>query len=142
MRVAPCGWKTPMTSGMARSPSRSAEASRCSGAARIHPAGYGPPDLVRRIFLEEMDPRDRHLGLRWPPAGEVENRAAGEDPTGLGLHEQLGDTARRQPVRVGGRDRNHVAGLALDGNLPGPRQRRPSPLTGPGERPSVLRHLL
>jgi hypothetical protein len=28
-----------------------------------------------------MDPRDRHLGLRWQPAGEVENRAAGEDPT-------------------------------------------------------------
>jgi hypothetical protein len=40
------------------------------------------------------------------------------------------------------RDRSHVGGLALDGDLPGPRQRRPSPLAGLGERPSVLRHLL
>src|SRR5258708_38277208 len=37
-------------------------------AQRPHPAGDGPPDLVRRIFLDKMDPRDRHLGLRWPPA--------------------------------------------------------------------------
>src|SRR5260370_38160081 len=41
-------------------------------AKRPHPAGDGPPDLVRRIFLEEMDPRDLHFGLRWPPPDEVE----------------------------------------------------------------------
>jgi hypothetical protein len=35
-------------------------------AQRSLPAGDGTPDLVRRIFLEEMDPRDRYLGLRWP----------------------------------------------------------------------------
>jgi hypothetical protein len=99
-------------------------------------------DLVRRIFLGEMDPRDRHLGLRWQPAGEVENRAAGANRTRFGLHEQLGHTARRQPFRVGSRDRNHVDGFALDGDLPGPRQRRPSPLAGIGKRPSVLCHLL
>jgi hypothetical protein len=107
-----------------------------------HPAGDGPPELVRRIFLEVMDPRDRHLGLHWQSAGEVENRAAGENPTGLGLHEQLGHPARRQPVRVGCRDRSHFGRLALDGDLPGPRQRRSSPLAGIGERPSVLCHLL
>src|SRR4029453_7424285 len=67
----------------------------------FYPAGDGPSDLVRRIFLEEMEPRDRHLGLRWQPAGEVEIRAAGDEQTGLGLHEQLGYTARRQPVPVG-----------------------------------------
>src|SRR5215510_12772684 len=111
-------------------------------AQRPHPSGDGPPDLVRRIFLEEMDPRDRHLGLRWQPAGEVEIRAAGDEQTGLGLHEQLGYTARRQPARVGGRDRSHVGGLAFDGDLPGPRQRRPPPLAVLGERPSILRHLL
>jgi hypothetical protein len=44
--------------------------------------------------------------------------------------------------RVGGRDRSYINGLALDGNLPWPRQHRPSPLAGLGERPSVLRHLL
>src|SRR5215813_7309294 len=109
---------------------------------RPHPGGDGLPDLVWRIFLEEMDPRDRHLGLRWPPADEVEIRAAGEDRTRLGLHEQLGHTASRQPVRVAVHDLSHVGGLALDGDLPGPRQRGPSPLAGLGERPSVLRHLL
>src|SRR5258708_11978448 len=100
-------------------------------AQRPHPAGDGPPDLVRRIFLEEMDPRDRHLGLRWPPADEVEIRAAGEARTGLALHEQLGHTARRQPVHVGGHDRRHVGGLALDGDLPAPRHRPPAPPAGP-----------
>src|SRR5262245_49534083 len=41
----------------------------------LHPAGDCPPDLVRRILLQVMDPRDSHLGLRWQPAGEVEIRA-------------------------------------------------------------------
>src|SRR5262249_28019026 len=113
-----------------------------SSAQRPHPAGDGPPDFVRRIFLDEMKPRDRHLGLRWQPAGELEIRAAGDEQTGLGPYEQLGHIARRQPVRVGGRDRSYVGGLALDGNLPGPGQRRPAPLARLGEWPSVFRHLL
>jgi hypothetical protein len=33
-------------------------------------SAIAPPDLVRRIFLEEMDPRDRHLGLRWQLAAD------------------------------------------------------------------------
>jgi hypothetical protein len=33
-----------------------------------------------------MDPRYRHLGLRWQPADEVKIRVTREDPTGLGLH--------------------------------------------------------
>src|ERR1700754_4699615 len=107
-----------------------------------HPAGDGPADLVRRIFLDEMEPRDRHLGLRREAARQVENRAVGENPTWLGLQEQLGNIALRQPVRVGFHDRSHVGGLALNGNLPGPRQRRPPSLAGLGERPSVLRHFL
>src|SRR5262245_44449024 len=123
--------------------SESSGFSRPRGAQRLHPVGDGPPDLVRRIFLEVMDSRDLHLGLRWQASGEVENRAAGEDPTRFGLHEQLGHTARRrEPVRVGGCDRSHVGGLAVDGDLPGPCQCRSSPLAGLGEWPSVLRHLL
>src|SRR5262249_48717742 len=54
---------------------------------RRHPAGDVLPDLVRRIFLDVMDPRDRHLGLRWQPAGELEIGATGEEQTGLRLHE-------------------------------------------------------
>jgi hypothetical protein len=59
-----------------------------------HPVGDGSPDLVRRIFLNEMDPRHRLLGQRWPPADEVDQRIVGEDRTRLGLQEQLGHIAR------------------------------------------------
>ena len=68
-------------------------------------------------------------------------RVAGEDRTGLGLHEQLGHTARRQPVRVvGGRDRSHVGGLALDGDFRGHVSvgRRPSPGSANGRRYSAI----
>src|SRR5215467_14854217 len=111
-------------------------------AQRPYPAGDGPSDLVRRIFLDEMDSRHRLLGQRWPPADEVDQRIIGEDRTRLSLQEQLGHIARPQPVRVFSRDRGHVGGLARDGYLPGPRQRRPSPLAGLAERQSILRHLL
>src|SRR5262245_50625961 len=89
-----------------------------------------------------MESRDRHIGLRWQPAGEVEIRATGDEQTGLGLHEQLGYVARRQPVRVGGRDRIHVSWFAVDRDFPGPRQRRPPGLAGLGEWPSVRSHFL
>src|SRR5260370_3357450 len=36
-------------------------------ARRPHPTGDGPPDLVRRIFLNEMDPRYRLLGQEDSP---------------------------------------------------------------------------
>src|SRR5216683_4997747 len=111
-------------------------------AQRPRPVGDGPPDFVRRIFLNEMDPRHHLLGQSRPPADEVDQRIIGEDRTWLSLQEQLGHLARPQPVRVFSRDRMHIGGLALDGYLPGPGQRRPSPLARLGERPSILRHLL
>jgi len=43
---------------------------------RAKPVGDDLHDLVRRIFLEVMGPRDRHLGLRWQSRGEVEIAAA------------------------------------------------------------------
>ena len=98
--------------------------------------------FVRRIFLNEMDPRHRLLGHRWPPTDKVDQPIIGEDRTWLSLQEQLGHIARPQPLCVFSRDRMHIGGLALDGDLPGPRQRRPSPLARFGERPSILRHLL
>src|SRR5262249_19519157 len=107
-------------------------------AQRPHPADDGPPDLVRRIFLEKMEPRDRHLGLRWQPAGEVEIRAAGDEQTGLGLHEQLGYTARPQPIRVSGRDPSHVRRLPPRWGFPGPSRRRPWPGSANGRRYSAI----
>src|SRR5262249_27769379 len=46
-----------------------------------HPAGDGPADLVRRIFLNKMDSSHRLLGQNWPPADEVDQRIVGEDRT-------------------------------------------------------------
>src|SRR5262249_13780076 len=34
-------------------------------AQRLHPIGYGLSDLVRRIFLDEVNPLDRQLGQVW-----------------------------------------------------------------------------
>ena len=67
---------------------------------RRQPSDDGPPDLVRRIFLNEMYPRDRHLGLRWPRADGVEIRAAAEERTRLGLYKQLGHITRRDRKSV------------------------------------------
>src|SRR5262249_3130431 len=91
-------------------------APRGPSAPRPHPCGDRPPDLVRRIFLDEMDPRHRLLGQRWPPADEVDQRIIGEDRTWLGLQKQLGHIARPEPVRVFSRDRMHISGLARDGD--------------------------
>src|SRR5262245_48142403 len=86
----------------------------------LHPAGNGPPDFIWRIFLEEMDPRDRNLGLRGPRTDGVEIRAAGQERTGFGLQEQLGHSACRQPFCVGGHDRSHVGRTTFDGDFPRP----------------------
>ena len=112
---------------------------RASSAQRPHPGGDGPPDLVRRIFLNEMNPRDRDFGLRWPRADGIEIRAAAEERSGLGLYEQLGHITGRQPFRIGSHDRSHVGGFAVDRDLPRPGQRRPSPFAGLCERTPVLR---
>src|SRR5262249_59958758 len=94
---------------------------------RPHPAGDGPPDLVRRIFLDEMDPRHRLLGQRWPPTDEVDQPIIGEDRTWLSLQEQLGHIARPQPVRVFSRDRMHIGGPPPPRVLPRARPPRPPP---------------
>ena len=64
-----------------------------ASAQRPHPAGDGSSDLVRRIFLDVMAPRDLHLGQRWQSADEGEILVVGEDRTGLGPEEQLGHAA-------------------------------------------------
>jgi hypothetical protein len=59
-------------------------------AQRLHPAGDGPPDLARRIFLNEMDARHRLLDQLWPRADEIDQGIIGENRPWLGLQEQLG----------------------------------------------------
>src|SRR5262249_59654081 len=98
----------------------------------------GAAQSVGRVFLNETVPPHRLLGQRWPPADEVDQRIIGEDRTWLSLQEQLGHTARPQPVRVFSRDLMHIGGLAPDGYLPGPRQRPPAPPPPPRRRPSHL----
>src|SRR5215468_5017033 len=47
-------------------------------AQRSHPVDDGLSDFVRRIFLNEMDPRHLLLGQRWPPPDEVDEPFVGE----------------------------------------------------------------
>src|SRR5215469_16456740 len=106
------------------------------------PLGDGPPNFIRRIFLNEMDSRDLLLGQRWPPANEVDQPIVSEDRAWLSFQEQLRHIARSQPGRVLSRDGMHIGGLAIDGYFSGPCQRRPPPLAWLTERTSILRHLL
>jgi len=67
-----------------------------------HPSGDGPPNLVGRIFLDVMAPRDLDLGQRWQPADEGEILVVGEDRTGLGPEERLGTPlVENQSAEVG-----------------------------------------
>ena len=54
-------------------------------AQRLHPARDGLPDLIRRIFLDEVDSLDCHLSLRRQASGVFENPSASQDSAGLGL---------------------------------------------------------
>src|SRR5262245_65306292 len=63
-----------------------------------HPADDGPPELVRRVFLDVVAPRDLGLGQRWQSADEGEILPVGEDRTRLGPDEYLGHTASSEPV--------------------------------------------
>src|SRR5262245_6644519 len=65
-----------------------------ASAQHLHPPGDGSADLVRRIFLHIMTPRDGHLGQRWQVPDKCEILVIGEDRTRLGPEEQLGHTAR------------------------------------------------
>src|SRR5262249_20370360 len=55
--------------------------------ATSHPPDDGLSDLIRRIFLNEMDPLDCHLSLRRQASRVFENLAVGEDSAGLSLQE-------------------------------------------------------
>src|SRR5262249_4393423 len=107
----------------------------------FQPAGDGPANFVRRIFLDEMDSLDSHFGLRWQASGEFKNLTVREDSARLGLEEQLWHTAGLQPFCVGVHGRSYVGGVAFDRDFARERQRRPPPLAGLGERPAVLCHL-
>src|ERR1700761_9166050 len=115
---------------------------RAASVDRRNPVRNRVPDLVRRIFLDEMDSRHCLLGQCRPPAYKVDQPVACENGSRLRLQEQLLHIAASQPVRVVSSDRTDVGGLALDRNFTGPRQRWPSALARLGERPSILRHLL
>src|SRR5437764_10672935 len=112
------------------------------GAYLYEPGGDRLSDLVRRVFLEEVDSPDGHLRLRRPGPAKTHQGIAAEGCTWLTLHKELGHLARRQPVRVGADDRRDVGGLAVDGDLARPGERGPPPLARLRERPAVGRHLL
>src|SRR5215469_16237624 len=108
----------------------------------LHPAGDGPPDLMRRIFLDVMAPRNGYLSQRWKTADEGQILLASEDRAGLGLKKQLLHMTRFEPVRRGSHYCSHIGRLAIDGDFPWPCQRRPPSLARLAERPPVPVHLL
>src|SRR5215470_2828935 len=115
---------------------------RLVSAQRLHPVGNGVTDLVWRIFLNKMDTLDGHFDLCRPLADGIEIRAATKQRTWLSFQEQLRHNTCCQPVCIGANDRGRVCGIALNGNLTRPSQRRPSSFTRFGERSSVFSHLL
>ena len=81
---------------------------------RVHGPRAGPtspshpqwPAPISSATLDEMDPRHRLLGQRWPPADEVDQRIIGKDRTWLGLQEQLGRF--QSPPSPRSQSRSHV----------------------------------
>jgi hypothetical protein len=68
-----------------------------------HPVRDGLADFVRRIFLDEMDSLDRHLGLCGPVADGIEIGAIAEECTRLCLHKQHRHITRHRPSPCRGR---------------------------------------
>src|SRR5215211_3622451 len=85
-----------------------------------------------------MPSRYRHLRLVRPTPAEVEQWAATEAGARLGLDEQFGYVAPRQPVGVGTHDLGDVRRLALQRELSWPGERRTAPLARLAERTPVL----
>src|SRR6516165_8107394 len=104
-----------------------------------HPISDGLPDLMRRVFLDEVNALDSPLGYVRPRADRRQERVAGQDCAGLNFEKQLGKVACRKPAGIG-RDRLVNFGrLALDRYLSGPGQRRAAIFTGRGadRRPTL-----
>src|SRR5216684_8319346 len=87
------------------------------------PIREGGADLVRRILLDKVQTLDRDLALIRPFAAEVA-LAPGQDRARLRIDEELAHGASAEPLRVFVYDRDDVGGLAVDWNLPRPRERR------------------
>jgi hypothetical protein len=80
------------------------------GSRNLHPPSEGATDLVCRILLDEVNTRDRHLGLVRPPAAELA-LLTNEDRPRFGVHEQLRKAGRREPAAAVVDDRNDDVGL-------------------------------
>src|SRR5262245_48988713 len=115
---------------------------RLVSAQRLHPVRNGVTDLVWRIFLYKVDTLDGHFDLCRPLADGIEIRATTKQRTWLSFQQQLRHITCCQPVCIGVNDRGRVCGIALNGNLTRPSQRRSSSFTRFGERSSVFSHLL
>src|SRR5262245_9076922 len=111
-----------------------------SGSETAEELGDGPPDLGRRVLLDEVAPAHRDLPLVGPRPAELPLRAD-EDAARLGVHEELGHRARREPPRVGVGDGDDVGRLALDRDLARPGERGAARLARLAVAPAVHGHL-
>src|SRR5262245_50703084 len=107
---------------------------------RVVPARDRLADLVRRVLLHEMAALYGDLRLVRPAAAELPLRTD-EDGARVGVHEELRQRRSGQPLPVCLDDGHHVGRLAVDRNLPRPRERRTPALARLAVRPPVHRHL-
>src|SRR5262245_42592647 len=107
---------------------------------RVVPPGDRPADLVRRILLDEVAALHGDLRLVRPAAAELPLRTD-ENGARVGVHEELRHRRRGQPRTVCLDDCHHIRRLAVDGDLPRPRERRTPALARLMEGPPIHRHL-
>src|SRR5262245_52071548 len=98
-------------------------------------------DLVGAVLLDEVRPVDRGLGEVGPRPDERADPAALDDHPRRRVDEQLRHIAMAQPIAVVVDVRHDIGGLAVDGDIARPRQRRPPRLTRLQVRLAILVHL-
>src|SRR5437868_9664479 len=90
----------------------------------LHPSRDRLANGGSGILLDEMRPRNRHLGLVFKTPAEIPD-TSDQDRAGLGIDEQFRNLALGQPPRIVGYDLHHGRGLSRDRDLPRPRQAPP-----------------
>src|SRR3989449_1250089 len=94
-------------------------------------------DLVGAVLLDEVRPVDRGLGEVGPRPDERADPAALDDHPRRRVDEQLRHIAVAQPIAIAVDVRHDIGGVAVDGDISRPRQRRPPRLTPPPGRLAI-----
>src|SRR6266566_1275880 len=103
------------------------------------PLCYCLADLVRRIFLDEVQTAHAHLGLIGEAA--VERALLHRNGPRLRIDEELGNRTGSKPCSARPHDLHHIGGLACNGQLPRPAEGRAPPFARFPVGATILFHL-